>query len=174
MPHTNGDRIPWFCFVLPKRPHINGDSIPWFCFVLPKRPHMNGDSIPWFYSVFPKRPHANGDSIPHLPKGLIPMAKFRAWIWYHVRNNDSPQWYDIGFPKGLIPMEIVFLTYQKASYPWLSLGHESDTMLGITTLQNGMILSTLSISSHGFAWASPKGLIPMEIVFLTYKLIIFH
>ena len=42
-------------------------------------------------------------------------------------------------------------------------------MLGITTLHNGMILSTLSISSHDFAFVSPKGLIPNGEVFLTYK-----
>ena len=38
-----------------------------------------------------------------------------------------------------------------------------------TRLSNGMILSTLSISSHGFALGFPKGLMPMELVFLTYK-----
>ena len=25
----------------------------------------------------------------------IDMTKLRAWLWYHVRNHDSPQWYDI-------------------------------------------------------------------------------
>ena len=53
------------------------------------------------------------------------------------------------------------------------LGHDYDIMLEITTLYNSMILFTLSISSHGFAFCFPKGLIPMEIVFLTYKPIIF-
>ena len=36
-------------------------------------------------------------------------------------------------------------------------------MLGTTALHNGMILSALSISSHGFAFGFPKGLIPMDI-----------
>ena len=46
-------------------------------------------------------------------------------------------------------------------------------VLGITDLHNDMILSTLSISSHGFVLVSPKGLISMEIVFLTIKPMIF-
>ena len=45
-------------------------------------------------------------------------------------------------------------------------------MLGITTLHNGMIFSTLSISSRSFALGFPKGLITMEIVFFAYKLTI--
>ena len=32
----------------------------------------------------------------------------------------------------------------------VKLRHDSDTMLVITTLHNGMIFSILSISSHGF------------------------
>ena len=36
-------------------------------------------------------------------------------------------------------------------------------MLWTTTLHNSMILSTLSISSHGFAFGFPKALIPMEM-----------
>ena len=49
---------------------------------------------------------------------LDDMAKFRAWLWYHMLDeHDSPQQYDIvhfaimfyfGFPKGLIPIKIVF------------------------------------------------------------------
>ena len=46
-------------------------------------------------------------------------------------------------------------------------------MLEMTTLHNSMILSTLSISSRGFAFVSPKGLVPMETVFLTYIPMIF-
>ena len=41
-------------------------------------------------------------------------------------------------------------------------------MLGTTTLHNGMILSTLSISSHGFALSFPKKSHANEDVFLTY------
>ena len=44
-----------------------------------------------------------------------------------------------------------------------------NPLLEVTDLHNGMILSTLSISSHGFALGFPKGFIPIEIVFLTYK-----
>ena len=36
-------------------------------------------------------------------------------------------------------------------------------MLGITTLHNGMILSTLDISSHDLVLDFPRGFIPMEI-----------
>ena len=42
-------------------------------------------------------------------------------------------------------------------------------MLVITTLYNGMILSTLSISSHGFALGFPKRPYTNDDVFLTYK-----
>ena len=55
------------------------------------------------------------------------MAKLRVWLWYHVRNHDSPQWYNIvhfenklswlcfwASPKGLIPMEI----YSLLINPW--------------------------------------------------------
>ena len=45
----------------------------------------------------------------------------------------------------------IFVRYLRILLSWLSLGHDSDTKLEITTLHNGMILSTLSISSHGFA-----------------------
>ena len=38
-----------------------------------------------------------------------------------------------------------------------------------TTLHNGMILSTLSISSHDFALCFSKDIAPMKIVFLDYK-----
>ena len=49
--------------------------------------------------------------------------------------------------------------------------------LNNTTLYNGMILSTFSISSHmALLWASPKsfpkGLVPIERVFFDYKSII--
>ena len=43
------------------------------------------------------------------------------------------------------------------------------TMLGIMTLHNGMILSTLSISSHVFALGFPKRPHTNGDVFLTYK-----
>ena len=43
-------------------------------------------------------------------------------------------------------------------------------MLGITTLHNGMLLSTLSISSRDFALGFSKR--PDEVVFLTSKPII--
>ena len=42
-------------------------------------------------------------------------------------------------------------------------------MLGTTTLHNGMILSTLSISSHGFAFGFPERPHTNGDVFLTYK-----
>ena len=42
-------------------------------------------------------------------------------------------------------------------------------LLGITTLHNGMILSTLSISSHGFTFGFPKRSRTNGDVFLTYK-----
>ena len=35
------------------------------------------------------------------------------------------------------------------------LRHDSNTMLEITTFHNSLILSTLSISSHGFAFGFP-------------------
>ena len=44
---------------------------------------------------------------------------------------------------------------------WLNLGQGSDTLLDEWTLHNGMILSILSISSHGFALDFSKDLIPM-------------
>ena len=53
-------------------------------------------------------------------------------------------------------------------------GEEEEGVLEIMTLHDGMILSTLSISSHGFALDFPKGLIPTEIVFFTYKSMIFY
>ena len=43
-----------------------------------------------------------------------------------------------------------FVRHLRILLTWLSLRHGSDTMLGITTLHNGMILSTLSISSLCF------------------------
>ena len=42
-------------------------------------------------------------------------------------------------------------------------------MLEITTLHNGMILSTLNISSHGFAFDNT-----IKDEFFTYKLMIIH
>ena len=45
-------------------------------------------------------------------------------------------------------------------------------MLGTTNLYNDMILSTLSINSHDFAFGFPKGLVPIKIVFLTCKPVI--
>ena len=45
-------------------------------------------------------------------------------------------------------------------------------MLVITTLHNGMILSTLSISSRGFTFGFPKRLHTNGDVFLIYKLVI--
>ena len=38
-----------------------------------------------------------------------------------------------------------------------------------TTLHDGIILSTLSINSRGFALGFPKDLVPMELVFFDYK-----
>ena len=58
---------------------------------------------------------------------------------------DSLQWYDI----------VHFYTLVKN--------------VSFTTLHNGMISSTLNISSHGFALGFPKGLVPMKIVFFDYK-----
>ena len=52
---------------------------------------------------------------------------------------------------------------------WLSLWHDSDTMLETTTLYNGMILSTLSISSRDFAFGFPKIPHTNGDVFLTCK-----
>ena len=59
----------------------------------------------------------------------------------------------------------IFLTASASSCPCV--------LLEITALYNSMILSTLRINSCGFAFVSPKGLVPMEIVFLTYKPMIF-
>ena len=50
--------------------------------------------------------------------------------------------------------------------------HRYCIVLGTTTLHNGMILSTLSINSHGFAFGFPKGPHTYRDVFLTYKLMI--
>ena len=53
-------------------------------------------------------------------------------------------------------------------------GKKRKLRLGITNLHNGMILSTLSISSHGFVLRFSKRSHPLEIVFITYKPMIFH
>ena len=42
-------------------------------------------------------------------------------------------------------------------------------MLGITNLHDGMILSTLSVSSHGFVFGFPKRSRTNRDVFLPYK-----
>ena len=47
--------------------------------------------------------------------------------------------------------------------------HDSDTMLGITNLHNSMILSTLNISFHRFAFGFPKIPHTNGDLFLTYK-----
>ena len=47
--------------------------------------------------------------------------------------------------------------------------HHVSVMLGTTTLHNGMILSSLSISSHGFALGFPKSPHTNGDVFLIYK-----
>ena len=47
-----------------------------------------------------------------------------------------------------------------------------EIVLGITDFHNGMILSTLSISSHGFAFGFPKKPPTIGDVFLTFELII--
>ena len=62
-----------------------------------------------------------------------------------------------------------FVRHLRILLTWLSLGHGSDTMLGITTLHDSMILSILSISSHGFALGYPKRPHTNEDVLLTYK-----
>ena len=48
----------------------------------------------------------------------------------------------------------------------------TSKLLEITTLHNGMILSTLSISSRGFTFGFPKRPHTSGDVFLTYKLMI--
>ena len=57
------------------------------------------------------------------------IAKLRAWLWYHVRNHESPQWYDIihfeyklswfcfGLPRRSCTNEDVFLTYKSMIIP---------------------------------------------------------
>ena len=50
--------------------------------------------------------------------------------------------------------------------------HGSDTMLGFKSLHTGLILSTLSISSYGFAFGFSKRPRTNEDVSLTYKLMI--
>ena len=55
-----------------------------------------------------------------------------------VRNYDSPQWYDIVY------LEILVINVTRT------------VVLEIMTLHDGMLLSTLSISSHGFALGFPK------------------
>ena len=45
-------------------------------------------------------------------------------------------------------------------------------MLGIMNLHNGMVLSTPTISSHGFALGFPKNPHTNGDIFLTYKPII--
>ena len=52
---------------------------------------------------------------------------------------------------------------------WL-LSLESSNKVQLLTLRNGITLSTLSISSHGFVLGFPKGLITMEIYFLIINL----
>ena len=56
-----------------------------------------------------------------------------------------------------------FVRHLRILLTWLSCGHGFDTIIGITTLYNGMILFTLSISSRDFALDFPKGLVPMEM-----------
>ena len=63
-------------------------------------------------------------STPFVRKDYIDMAKLREWLWCHVRNHDSPQWYDIvhfehklswlyfWFPKRPHINGDVFLTYK--------------------------------------------------------------
>ncbi|KAG7019552.1 hypothetical protein SDJN02_18513, partial [Cucurbita argyrosperma subsp. argyrosperma] len=92
-----------------------------------------------FALSFPKRPHTPN---PNNPQQSSPRTK-----------------HTISLPlieARLLSLEVTFDHIFEALLAWLGLGHGSDTMLGITTLHNGMILSTLSIKSHGFALGFPK------------------
>ena len=60
---------------------------------------------------------------------FINMVKLNAWLWYHVKNHEPSQWYDIVpfehklvlvFPKDLIAMVMVFLTYKLMINPLIS------------------------------------------------------
>ena len=62
-----------------------------------------------------------------------------------------------------------FVRHLRILLTWLSWGHDSNTILGTTTLYNGMILSTLSMSSLGFAFGFPKRPHTNGDVFLIYK-----
>ena len=59
--------------------------------------------------------------------------------------------------------------YRNVLFPDKLLSH---MVLPLNRAKHGMILSILSISSHGFALDFPKDLVPIEGVFFVYKLMI--
>ena len=61
-----------------------------------------------------------------------PFVRHSSHFWLHIRGSQF------------------FVRYLRILLTWLSLGHDSNTMSGITSLHNGMILSTLNINSHSF------------------------
>ena len=80
---------------------------------------------------------------------ILSTFKHNAMMFKIVKNQDSPQWYDI-------------VHFERTMVRCLRL-------LRIKTLHDSMILSTLSISSHRFALGF-TGFVPMEMYSFTYKL----
>ena len=115
-------------------------KLSWLCFGLPQKASYQWRCIPLL--INPRSFSKLADVglsfiIQHLPsnKVCLPLIEARLlFFWSHL--------FDIrGFTNLLAR---------------LSLGHNSNAMLEITTLHNGMILSTLSISSRGFVLGFPK------------------
>ena len=96
--------------------------------------------------ALPKRPHTNGDAfLTYKPCHQILFSFFPFFFFFSQ------------YPSQLACTTTVLTT---------------TTLLGITDLHNGMILFTLSISSHSFAFGFPNRPHTNGDVFLTYKLMI--
>ena len=71
----------------------------------------------------------------HLLFHSIDMTKFRTWLWYHVKNHDSPQCYDIvhallpASPKCLTSMERVLFHYKPLFPKLVDFHHPTESRL---------------------------------------------
>ena len=95
----------------------------------------------------------------------------------HARPNENPGIaqrikYSLPFLMLMVWSQLQNNNVHNFHRPGNKFNKRVNNLLGITNLHNGMTLSTLSISSHGFAFGFPKKSHTNGDVFLTYKLMI--
>ena len=89
-------------------------------------------------------------------ENFIDMTKLRTWLWYHVRNHNSPHWYGIvhfehklGLPQKPHSNRDVFLTYKPMIIPQIN-QCETPSQQSATSFWAGNIYILYFRISHGF------------------------